>query len=66
MFSTVGVHPTRAGEFERDEEPAGEAYMEELAAIVAKHSRKAGGNVVAIGECGLGAPRHGQCFALQY
>jgi TatD DNase family protein len=52
LFTTVGVHPTRCGEFEASGDA--DAYLESLTAIAREHScRKAGGRVVAVGECGL-------------
>ena len=52
LFTTVGVHPTRCGEFEASGDA--DAYLESLTAIARDHScRKAGGRVVAVGECGL-------------
>lgn len=52
LFSTVGVHPTRCGEFAKNEEGGPEMYMDALMEL-AKDGQKAGGKVVAIGECGL-------------
>ncbi|KAG1665063.1 hypothetical protein FOA52_012482 [Chlamydomonas sp. UWO 241] len=50
LFCTVGVHPTRCGEF--DAHPGGpEEYLAGLAAVVAEGV--AAGKTVAIGECGL-------------
>eukprot|EP00238_Polyblepharides_amylifera_P009975 CAMPEP_0196587168 /NCGR_PEP_ID=MMETSP1081-20130531/56634_1 /TAXON_ID=36882 /ORGANISM="Pyramimonas amylifera, Strain CCMP720" /LENGTH=305 /DNA_ID=CAMNT_0041909273 /DNA_START=287 /DNA_END=1204 /DNA_ORIENTATION=- len=49
LFTTVGVHPTRCGEFDADQQP--QKYMDRL-----EHLAKEGvasGRVVAIGECGL-------------
>ncbi|TMW57172.1 hypothetical protein Poli38472_003097 [Pythium oligandrum] len=52
LFSTVGVHPTRCGEFEHNEEGLSpEAYFSELEALCAEGAKD--GTVVAIGECGL-------------
>eukprot|EP00941_MAST-03F_sp_MAST-3F-sp1_P005011 g5011.t1 len=48
LFSTVGVHPTRCGEFRKH--PGGsEAYMASLIDLI----RRGGEKVVAVGECGL-------------
>jgi len=52
LFSTVGVHPTRCGEFARNEEGGPGPYMDALLEL-ARDGQKAGGKVVAIGECGL-------------
>merc|ERR1740117_1893668 len=50
FFSTVGVHPTRAGEFDlHPEGPA--AYLEGLLAVAREGVKQ--GKVVAVGECGL-------------
>lgn len=50
LYCTVGVHPTRCGEFERTEGMTPQHYMEELVAMISKNKDK----VIAIGECGLG------------
>ena len=54
LYSTVGVHPTRCGEFDE-----AEGYMQELVDIAV--AGKAEGKVVAIGEMGLDADRTNFC-----
>ena len=52
LFCTVGVHPTRCGEF--DSHPGGpDGLQAELTAVLKEG--QALGKVVAVGECGLGA-----------
>lgn len=53
LFSTVGVHPTRAGEMLPDVE----AYVDQLVAII----QNSGSKVVAVGECGLDYDRTQFC-----
>ncbi|RZF41547.1 hypothetical protein LSTR_LSTR000261 [Laodelphax striatellus] len=55
LFTTVGCHPTRCGEFEEKGDP--EAYMQSLADFVEKGGKK----IVAIGECGLDYDRTNFC-----
>lgn len=55
---TVGVHPTRAGEFEdRSMASSPEAYTDLLRAVIAEGKD----SVLAIGECGLDADRTHFC-----
>jgi len=53
LYTTVGVHPTRCGEFEADGgDPA--AYLAQLEAHLGEaHIGSGGSKIVAIGECGL-------------
>uniref|UniRef100_A0A0E0AFQ7 TatD related DNase n=1 Tax=Oryza glumipatula TaxID=40148 RepID=A0A0E0AFQ7_9ORYZ len=49
LFCTVGVHPTRCGEFEESGDPEG--HFQALLALAKEGIAK--GKVVAVGECGL-------------
>lgn len=53
LFSTVGVHPTRAGEMRDDHE----AHCQELLSVISAGKHK----VIAIGECGLDYDRTHFC-----
>lgn len=53
LFSTVGVHPTRAGEMVADPE----AHCKQLLQVITNFSQ----NVVAVGECGLDYDRTQFC-----
>lgn len=50
LFTTVGVHPTRCGEFEAPEVHSPQEHLDQLLRLVVENQEK----VVAIGECGLG------------
>ncbi|KAH7985250.1 hypothetical protein HPB52_024228 [Rhipicephalus sanguineus] len=49
LWSTVGCHPTRCGEFEGPHGPP-DRYLEQLSGLV----RQGAGRVAALGEMGLG------------
>lgn len=53
LYSTVGLHPTRSNEMEKD--PVG--YLAALDELIARGKKggKGKGRVVAVGECGLGS-----------
>lgn len=63
LFCTVGVHPTRCGEF--DSHPGGpEAYLSALHEVLT--DGQADGKVVAVGEMGLDYDRCGHGLSVVY
>jgi len=48
LYTTIGCHPTRCSEFEKNGDPDG--YMNKLLDIAAQNKDK----IVAVGELGLG------------
>lgn len=52
VFCTVGCHPTRCSEFEESAGLTPEGYLEQLLQLAEEGKRV--GQVVAVGECGLG------------
>ena len=48
LYTTIGCHPTRCGEFEKSGDP--DKYMADLLSIATQYRDK----IVAYGECGLG------------
>ena len=52
LFSTAGLHPTRAGEMFTDADPTGTVYIEALSAFIEEQQGEAR-TIVALGELGL-------------